>query len=260
MEGLSERRRRLIGRLRGRRTRAREGLVLVEGIRAVSDLLEAGVRPRFAVVAPRAEERAPALVATLAAAGEVVRVSDATLEALADTAQPQGVLAVAPEPDGAWLGSVGPSDHLLVLDALQDPGNVGTLIRSAAAFGVRGVVVLDGSADPWNPKAVRSSAGAVFRCPVALETVDGFVARLARAGLPLLVADAAGDEVRPPPWHGGWALVIGSEGHGVRDEVQAAAARTVRVPMDAGVESLNAAVAGSILLYELTRHSGGHGG
>lgn len=260
MEGLSDARRRLIGRLRNRRFRAREELVLVEGVRAVRDVLEGGARPRFAVVGPRGEELAPDLVERLDEVTEVVRVTETDLDRLADTIQPQGILAVVPQPGGGWLDRLGPADRILVLDALQDPGNVGTLVRSAAALGVSGVVLLDGSVEPWNPKAVRASAGAVFRCPVALDTGAALLARLERAGLPILVADAAGSDVTPPPWHGGWALVVGSEGHGVRDEVRAAAARTVRVPMGATVESLNAAVAGSILLYELTRHSGGRGG
>lgn len=259
MNRLSDARRRLIGRLRHRKTRVREGLVLVEGTRLVDDLLQAGVRPRFALVSPRCDLLAPELVTRLSAATEVVRVDDAVLESCADTATPQGVLAVAPEPDDRWIEGVGPDARLLVLDALQDPGNVGTLVRAAAALGATGVVLLDGSVDPWNPKAVRSSAGAVFRCPIALRKTDEVLERLARAGLPLLVADAAGQDVAPPPWHGGWALVVGSEGHGVRDRMRAAAAQTVRVPMVGGVESLNAGVAGSILLYELTRHRGGHG-
>lgn len=259
MTGLSDGRRRLIGRLRHRKTRAREGAVLVEGVRAVDDLLGARVTPRFAVVSPRCHELAPDLVERLRAATELVEIDDASLVELADTASPQGVLAVAPEPSDGWFDAVGPEARLLILDALQDPGNVGTLVRTAAALGLDGVVLLDGSVDPWNPKAVRSSAGAVFRCPLALRSADAVLERMERAGLPLLVADAGGTDVAPPPWHGGWSLVVGSEGHGVRAAVRAVAATTVRVPMRGGVESLNAGVAGSILLYELTRLDGGHG-
>lgn len=259
MNTLSDARRRLIGRLRHRKTRAREGLVLVEGVRVVGDLLEAGVRPKFALVSPRCDALAPDLAARLGEVTEVVRVDDDTLEHCADTSTPQGVLAVAPEPDGDWFDRIGPDDRVLVLDALQDPGNVGTLVRTAAALGASGVVLLDGSVEPWNPKAVRASAGAVFRCRLAQVQSDRALERLARAGLPILVADASGSDVAPPTWHGGWALVIGSEGHGAREAIRAEAAQTVRVPMAAGVESLNAGVAGSILLYELTRHRGGPG-
>ncbi len=256
---LSDARTRLLGRLRHRKTREREGLVLVEGVRAVRDALRAGVRPRFAVVSPRCAELDGALVDELAACTEVHEVDDAALAALSDTTHPQGVLAVVDQPGDDWVEALGPSSRILILDALQDPGNVGTLIRAAAAFGLDGVVLLDGSVDPWNPKAVRASAGAAFRCPVARRRHDAALDRLAAAGLPILVSDAAGGDPKPPPWHGGWALVVGSEGHGVRRAVRDAAAGTVRVPMRGGVESLNAAVAGSILLYELTRHDGGHG-
>lgn len=256
---LSDARTRLIGRLRRRRTREREGLVLVEGPRAVRDVLAAGVPPRFAVVSPRCDGLDPGLADTLAEVTEVERVDDEVFARLADTAQPQGVLAVVAEPDDGWFDRLGPAARVVVLDALQDPGNVGTLIRAAAAFGLDGAVLLDGTVDPWNPKAVRASAGAVFRCPVALRSADEALPLLAAAGLPMLVSDAGGRDAAPPPWHGGWALVVGSEGHGVRPAVREAAADTVRVPMGGGVESLNAAVAGSILMYELTRHDGGHG-
>ncbi len=257
MPELSDARTRLIGRLRRRRTRERERLVLVEGPRAVRDGLEAGLRPRFAVVSPRLAQLDPELMGDLAACTEVVEVGDDTLARLADTEAPQGVLAVVDEPPGAWFEGVGPEARLLVLDALQDPGNVGTLIRSAAAFGVDGVVLLDGTVDPFNPKAVRASAGAVFRCPVVSVPWSRAEGHLAEASVPLIVADAGGDDATPLPPPAGWALVVGSEGQGVREAVRARAVRSLRVPMSSGVESLNAAVAGALLLYELTRLNGG---
>lgn len=250
---LSEGRRRALARLRRRKTRERDELVLVEGPRAVREALAAGARARFALVSPRLDEVAPGLAARLAESTDVVPVDDVTLSESADTASPQGVLLVVEQPRDAWLDRLDHRSRVLVLDALQDPGNVGTLIRSAAAFDLDGVILLDGSVDPWNPKAVRASAGAVFRCGVAVRPWADVAGLLERRGLPLQVADADGEPTRRLPWQGGWVLAVGSEARGARPEVREAAAAMVRVPMPGGTESLNAAVAGSILLYELTR-------
>ncbi|NJD20051.1 MAG: RNA methyltransferase [Gemmatimonadetes bacterium] len=252
---LSQRRTHLIGRLRHRKTREREGLVLAEGIRSVREALAAGAEPQFAVVSPRLETLAwgADLLATLRArVGDVETVGDSELDALADTERPQGVLAVFRQP--GWDGStLVPGGRYLVLDSVQDPGNVGTLVRAATAFRLDGVVALDGTADPWGPKAVRSSAGLAFRMPVLQVGADEAVDLLAGAHIPVMVADAAGTDVATLSHQESWALAVGNEGAGVREALRAAARRLVRIPMPGPVESLNAGVAGAILLYALTR-------
>jgi TrmH family RNA methyltransferase len=133
---------------------------------------------------------------------------------------------------------------------------VGTLVRAAAAFGVAAVLVLDGTADPFNAKAVRAAAGAIFRVPVLRapwERIEGDL----RARGPVLVADMGGQDVAAARPRGSWALVVGSEAAGPRPAARAAATDTLAIPMRAGIESLNAAVAGAVLLYALTR--GEHG-
>jgi TrmH family RNA methyltransferase len=139
----------------------------------------------------------------------------------------------------------------LLLDRLQDPGNMGTLIRAARAFGVDAVVVLDGSVDPWNPKAVRAAAGASFRTHIA--QVRWVEARpwLEEQQIEILAADASGDDVRSIQPGGSWALAIGNEGAGLRADLSAASTKSIAIPMPGGAESLNAGVAGSILLYSL---------
>lgn len=252
---LSQRRAQLLGRLRQRKTREREGLVLVEGIRAVEEALSAGAEATFAVTAPRLLSLAGGeeLRDALARSGvETVETDDAGLAHLADTEHPQGVLLVCRQPDSD-AAAVRSQARLLVLDALQDPGNVGTLIRAATAFALDGVVVLDGTADPWGAKAVRASAGMVFRVPLVQTTWDEALARFRGVGVPLLVADAKGADVTDVPREGGWALAVGNEGAGPRDELRHEAAAVVRIPMPGPAESLNAGVAGSILLYALTR-------
>ena len=254
---LSDERARLIGRLRQRKTREREGLLLVEGIRAAGEALAASARTKFAVVSPRLDELAggPALRERLRGSGiEVVEADDGELGAVADTAAHQGVLLVCPEPPVALaMPATGP---LLVLDGIQDPGNVGTLIRAAAAFGAREVIALDGTVDPYNAKAVRAAAGAIFAVGVRRSRWSEVAVELGARG-PLVVADMGGEDVGTVRVPATWSLVVGGEGAGVRPEVHAAAARVVSIPMPGGVESLNAGVAGSILLYILTREDRG---
>ncbi|CAN5724576.1 RNA methyltransferase [soil metagenome] len=278
---LSRAREKLLARLGSRRTREREGLVLVEGPRAIAVALEAGARIRFILVADHLPGAGPddpdlpdplsrTLVAARAAGIEVVRIPAADLDGHADTESPQGILAVVEEP-AASLADLqanrpsGGTRHvpLLVLDRIQDPGNAGTLIRAAAAFGAAGVVALDGTVDPWNPKVVRSSAGEAFRLPVIRESWEAFDTWRRLHGVPLYVADAGGEDVRtfgagrraPAAAQGTpvrlEALLIGNEGSGPRSEALSSADTTLALPLAPGVESLNAAMAGSILLWAL---------
>jgi TrmH family RNA methyltransferase len=239
-----------------RKGRSRRGLFLVEGVRSAREALDGG-DIHFAVCSPRARSvpGGPHVVERLEATGtDVSWVDDSDLEALAPTEVSQGILLVcrAPSASLAEFDRVG-NPRLLLLDGLQDPGNVGTLIRSAWAFGLDGVVALDGTADPWSPKAVRAAAGGVFRTVVltlSWEEVGGW---LAAAGVPILASGAQGrpaERVEPGPR---WALVVGSEARGVRPDILALARHTLAVPMPGGADSLNAAMAGTVLLHDLTR-------
>lgn len=281
MAELSQRRARLMQRLRGRKTREREGRVLVEGVRAVYEALDAGAPVEFAVVSPRLESSSAgrALLERLGGGGsssEILSVSDAELEALSDTEHPQGVLLVCGEPEATLDGLTGhggqegrwarsgaahdaPEPCILVLDAVQDPGNVGTLVRSAVAFGLDGVLCLDGTVDPWSAKAVRASAGTVFRVPVVTLRAEEAVRWMRECGMAIVVA--AADGLSADAWRArledgsgsGLALVVGNEGAGVRSELREAADATVAVEMRGPAESLNVGIAGSILMHELTK-------
>jgi RNA methyltransferase, TrmH family len=255
---LSQRAKRLVERLKTRRGRSREGLVLVEGIRAVGTALDGGAVARFAVTSPRLMESdsGAALADRLRHLRIDVRhVDDAELAALSDTEAPQGVLLVCEERSASLDGLE--AGRWLVLDAVQDPGNAGTLLRAAVAFGANGVVALDGTVDLWGAKAVRASAGLVFHVPVARTDAAALIDRCAGVGIAVLVADAAGDDVAGDDIidreaGGSWALVMGNEGSGVREEIAAVASRRVAVPMRGPAESLNVGIAGSLLLFALT--------
>lgn len=253
--GLSQRKRQTLGRLGHRKTREREGLVLVEGVRAVGEALAAGAEPRFAVASPRLDEvheGAAVRLAMHAAGIEIEEVEDGELRELSDTEHPQGLLLVCVEPHpGDEV--VRPGGRYLVLDAVQDPGNVGTLVRAATAFAVDAVLALDGTADLWSPKAVRASAGMAFRRPLLVREAAVALELLRAAGVPLLVADAGGADVDDVAWRGGWALVVANEGAGPRAELRREARGVVRIPMPGPAESLNVAMAGAVLLYALTR-------
>lgn len=225
----------------------------------VATALEAGARLRFLVVED--PEGTGGLPRPLPVEADVFSAPAPLFRELSGTETPQGILGVFDEPAsslGAWGGGLTPSSFevpvYLVLDALQDPGNVGTLLRTAAALGAAGAIVLDGTADPWSPKAVRAAAGELFRLPVARASWPEAHHWLGERGIRLVVADATGSDLRQtglaaPPHP--LALLVGNEGAGPRPEALAAAAAVVALPLARGVESLNAAMAGSILLWAL---------
>jgi RNA methyltransferase, TrmH family len=246
----------LIAGLQQRRRREGERLFLAEGVRVVEELLAAGIVPRLAVLSSRVEdtERGAALARRLETSAPARRVTPSEMGRLADTRTTQGVLAVAEIPDTSLPRLEPPRSGIaLVLDGVQDPGNVGTLARTAAAFDCCLLACLPGTADPWNAKAVRASAGALFRIPVV--TGDGDVWDwLGGHAFHLLGADADGEPVGAEAG-GRVALVVGNEGAGLTGAVRDRCHRLVAVPMRGGAESLNVGVAAGILLYELTRGS-----
>jgi TrmH family RNA methyltransferase len=253
----------LIRDLHRRRGRERRGLALAEGVRLVEEAIAAGLPIRGAVISPALEAtlRGKTLKAALLARSITVEEhADHELDELADTEHPQGIVAVIEPRRWALTDlSLRPGNTFVGLDGVQDPGNVGTILRTALALGAVGVAALKGTAELTNSKVIRSAMGASFQLPAVSATAEEFVAwsRLQRAQI--WVADVAGESVdrlprrsaaRPPI-----ALALGNEGAGVSPAVAAAAERRVAVPLSSQVESLNVAVAAGILLYEVTRES-----
>lgn len=253
---LSHAERKLLQGLARRRGRAQEGLFLAEGVRVVEELLVSSIPVRLAVVSSTLEdsERGRALHERLEALAPTRAVSPAELQRLAAAETAQGVLVAAETPRTS-LEALRPGARatLLVLDAVQDPGNVGTLVRTADALDALGVVTLPGTADPWNPKVVRAAAGSLFRRPPVEVTLEGLRRWLDEHGFTLLVAamDGLSIEKLAPPARS--ALLVGNEGAGASEEARRAATQLVSVPTAGAAESLNVAVAAGILLYLLTR-------
>jgi len=241
--------------LKRRKARERSGLFVAEGVRTVEALCDSPLSMRGVLLAEQAdaEPRVTALLGRLDALGVPVhRVSEADFVSAADTETPQGILAVTEiprrEPDDLPVPR-----RVLVLDAVQDPGNVGTILRTAAALGVDVTITLPGTVDVWNAKVVRSAMGAVFAHPVVPLAWDEAVRWLRVRDVPLWAADAAGTPVTVAATDhpARLALVVANEGAGVSPHVAAAAQRLVAIPMAPGAESLNVAVAAGILLYVL---------
>ena len=176
------------------------------------------------------------------------------LAAVCDTKTPQGIAAVVRMKEQSALGK-----HIVVLDGVQDPGNVGTLLRSAAAFGFDGVILSDGCASVWAPKTLRASMGAAVRIPVIeAGAMPDAIARLREKGITCLAAALYKSQplsAAQASYPGGVCVVIGSEGQGLTDATIAACTSTVRIPMTDRVESLNAGIAGSILLWHFREES-----
>jgi TrmH family RNA methyltransferase len=244
----------LVRDLRLRRGRERRGLALVEGIRLVEEALDAGVKIRHLLGSPALEatSRGRALKAALARSRHPVElVSERSFDALAATEHSQGILAVV-EPRAWRLEAIAPKPHApaLVLDGVQDPGNVGTLVRTAFALGAAGVLALPGTAELTNPKTLRATMGACFRLPYVALDEAALQPWARRLGLRVLLAEPGG--APPAAGLGAVALVVGNEGAGIRPSLAGWADGRVGVPLQPGAESLNVGVAAGILLYELS--------
>lgn len=236
--------------LRQRVRHRRPGEVVVDGRRLVGDLVRWKV-PLLELYVSAGSEPDPRI---RRAALSTWEVDASVFESLAPTRHPQGLLAVVPEPTGRpWSGRSGAGVYV---EGVQDPGNVGALVRAAAALGAAAVLLSEGCADPYHPAAVRGSAGGVFRIPLeeAVAAADA-VGRVRRFNGSVWAATSEGSPVA------GWRpkrpalLVLGAEGAGLTDATLALADGRVGIRLDRDVESLNVAVAAGILLHHLRNRS-----
>jgi len=245
-----------------------DGAVGVEGVRLVEEALASGCRVEavlFSESGERHRERLAPLIARPEMGFPVLRTTDRLFEGIADTEHPQGVAAlvvprklemadVLATPEGAC------APLIVVLAGVQDPGNVGTILRTAAAFGATGAVTAatgqSGTASPFAPKAMRASAGAALHLPIVCGMALGILlTQLKLNGIRTLASCVHEDVVGAmAPWEVDWcqaiALLVGNEGAGLPEEVVHAADARIHIPMATRVESLNAAAAAAVVLYE----------
>jgi RNA methyltransferase, TrmH family len=230
-------------------------LIGIEGPKMLEEALRAGLRVATVFVAQGAEGLLDAF--RLALGTEILTLPKKLLDSAVATETPQQVAALVDPPDWSWphvLGDRPKAALIVVLAGIQDPGNLGTILRSAEAFGASGVVSLPGTVSTWNPKAVRASAGSVFRIPLIASNTEDSFRRLRKAGVRILATTVrSAQPADQVDLSGPVALVIGNEGNGVPDNILAKADAKITILCPGPVESLNAAVAVSVLLYEAAR-------
>ncbi len=237
-----------------------DGLAALEGPRLVAEALRSGLEMPAILYSDCGERHFDPLAAALAPDTRRLRVSDRLFAALAGTESPQGIAAlVRPRPVSFddLLTCTG-EPLLLVLVGVQDPGNVGTAIRAAEAFAASGVITTGGAAHPWAPKALRASAGSVLRLPVLHGVAPAIVlAQLRVSGVKSYAASTRGS-LHPSTvdLKSSAAFLIGNEGAGLPPDVEHSAGASIRIPVAEPVESLNAAMAATVLLYEAARQRG----
>ena len=251
-------------RLRSRRERDRTHKFLIEGYRELLRAVEHHVALEEMYFSPELllGKDEPALLEMAASSGAALfEVSDVAFRKAAYRARPEGLIGVAAQLP-AGLDRIDPAGDplLLVVESIEKPGNLGTMLRTAAAAGARGVVVCDPATDLFNPNVVRTSLGALFSIPVAVAPTLGALAWLQSNGIRILattpLADRAYTEV---DYRGACALVVGSEQVGLSRPWLEAAAATIRIPMRGEIDSLNAAMASGIVLFEAVRMRHGDG-
>ncbi len=252
MERITSRQNPLMTRVRklasNRAFRRGEGEYLCDGVK----LLEEAVKWNAPLTAVITSEGMT--LPQLPESVRTVEVPEDVMRSISPMETPQGVLMLCRMPSLALPERL-EGKRYLVLDGLQDPGNVGTVWRTADAFGADGLILVRGCADPFNPKTTRAAMGATFRLPV-YETDSGTLkARLEEAGLPLYATALRADtvELRQADLRR-CAVVIGSEGRGVSEEVLSLCGQTIKIPMEPTCESLNAAIAAGVVLWEMYRN------
>jgi len=242
--------------LRDKKHRRREGKFLAEGLRLLTDARECGRLPEMLVMADSRDPH-PLLDAlesdVLRAGGEVVETSEDILSKITGKDNPQAVCGVFPEFDTALSGIDRAAAPIwLVAQAMRDPGNLGTMLRTADAVGAGGLILLDDCVDPFSVETVRASMGAIFTQRIAQARWEEFLPWL-RTGAGQLVAASLRDAVpyRGAPYAGPCFLMVGNESRGIPEEYERACDLRVTMPMKGRADSLNAAVAGAVLAYEV---------
>lgn len=233
-----------------------DGYYAIEGLRILEEAIRSGVKFRSVFFSESGLARAGRLLPQIGAHVETLVLPDKVFAGAVASETPQGVAALARWKEFSLeevlaRAQAGP---LLVIAGVQDPGNLGTILRSAEAFGAGGAVLGDGTVSPFNPKVVRASAGSVFRLPLVRAKMSDALVRLREHGLRLVATSShKGTPIHRAKLSGPLAIFVGSEGSGLARDLMAQMDEVVAIPHSEKVESLNAGVAASILLYEIAR-------
>ena len=232
------------------------GECAVEGFRIIEEAVRSGLRVRAVFFSESAEPRVPRLLPQISNHAEALLVPDKLFASAVPSQTPQGVAALVQmktftAEDVVEGSSLGP---LLVIAGVQDPGNLGTIVRSAEAFGAKGILLGEGTVSAYNSKVVRASAGSVFRVPIAKVAVDAAISLLRSKSFRLLATSShKGVHLAQADLSGNSAILIGNEGAGIDKKLLTDMDQLIMIPHSPKVESLNAGVAASIVLYEAAR-------
>lgn len=238
------------------------GSIAIEGVRIIEEAIRSGLRFQAIFFSENGRAHAARLMPQIASQAEALLLPNEVFASAVATETPQGVAALV-KPKTFALEDVlrAPAEHLLFacLAGVQDPGNVGTIVRSAEAFGVQAVLLGEKTASQFNAKAIRASAGSVFREPLIRVRLQETVASLKQRGIRTVATSShKGQPLDQVVLTGPLALIIGSEGAGVPPEILAQADALITIPHSSRVESLNAGIAASIVLYEAARQRRSH--
>lgn len=238
--------------LREKRLRDSEGIFAAEGDHLCGELSKCGYRIISAFATESALAKYPQTAAALRNAEEFAVISPEVAEYISDTKAPQGLFAIAEKPEPAGISD--DAGRLVILDGVQDPGNVGTILRTAEALGFDGAVLSPDCADIWSPKTLRASMGSVLRLPCIIGGLPGIITGLKEAGFRVYgsMLDSSAEKLGTFGFPERAAVVIGSEGAGISRETAQACDQSVYIPIS-GAESLNAGAAAAILLWEISK-------
>lgn len=248
-----------------RASRPEDSRIALEGVHLVMEAIRSGLKIEAILASASGERHVAALEAELDGPTLILHTTDKLFDSVAATETPQGVAALARAPEFTLENLLRGADSLVVvLVAAQDPGNVGAILRSAEAFGATGVIATRGTAHPYSPKALRASSGSSLRLPVIADLAAPIaLTQLRVSGLRILAASASHNSTAKRPdeldLRGPFALLIGNEGAGLPAEVERSADALVRIEVAEPVDSLNAAVAASLILYEAARQRRANG-
>ncbi len=241
--------------------RRESGRFVVEGARLCADAAQTGIRLPIAFLTARARAQYPDYTATvIQAADSVYEISEELSRRLTDTHTPQGIFCIAVQPSlPDSVESLPRHGRFAALERVQDPGNMGTIIRTAEAFGLSGLLLSDGCCDPYSPKVLRAGMGGTFRLPLyRAGELSQTLPQLSRKGMTAVacVVDADALPIQDGGLGEGVIPVIGNEGNGLQPQTVAACARHVTIPMAGRAESLNASMAAGIVFWEMVRKDG----
>lgn len=250
---------RLLNLMKKKKAREEEKVFLVEGIRMFREMPKDKILEAYVSESFYKKEKSVVDEVLAGSKARLEIMTDSVYERVSDTKTPQGVMGVVKQPDYRFEEIISGDDskkaHLVILENLQDPGNLGTIFRTAEAAGVTGILLSKDSVDIYNPKVIRSTMGAIFRMPfVYVEDIHEAVKRVKAGGIKTYAAHLEDSvDYDEPDYKLPTAFLIGNEGNGLTRETADLCDQYIKIPMAGKVESLNAAIAATILMYETSR-------